>query len=108
MEKDGENLIDRVTEGRSFAEFRESDSYKVVIGELADEIFKRWRSTDKPEVAKELWHRMRGVETFKQWVDQKIANGVTAVRELEQRRLTDEQGHGASPLVRGTAKRAGR
>ena len=92
-------LEQRVQRGRIFKEFLEDQRTVGVFNLVRADLINRWRTTDKPEIAKELWHRMRGLETLQQGAQGYVADGELASQERDRKHDIDTEGYGSSPLV---------
>ena len=67
-----------------FRDFRDSEEMKVCFVELEEQFVEKWAETDTPEVAQELWHRVRALRQIRTAVDACVADGDVARKEASR------------------------
>lgn len=73
-----------IAEADRFKAFIEADETKETLKALEAQFIERWATTDKPEIAHELWHRVRGLRQIRQEIQARIDAGHMAKAEMKR------------------------
>ncbi|MEZ5935828.1 MAG: hypothetical protein R3F54_28745 [Alphaproteobacteria bacterium] len=95
MPDDTKDYLAIIANADRFKIFAAADETKECLAALEAQFTEKWATTDKPEVAQELWHRVRAVRQVRQVIQENIDAGKLADAEMKrdgeyQKRLAAE------------------
>jgi hypothetical protein len=80
----GKDYLAIIAEADRFKLFGEADETKTCLNALEAQFIERWAATDKPEIAHELWHRVRAVRQVRQEIQSRVDAGRLAQAEMKR------------------------
>lgn len=78
------DYMEVIAEADRFQAFRDDESTQTCLEALERQFTETWASTDKPEIADALWHRVRAVRQFRQEIQARVDAGKVARAEMKR------------------------